>query len=76
MILAALWSCRKSGKANIYQKENVMKRASARHILVASKEVCENLKAEMTLPPLPRKIPFAPQREMAVPWGHSAPVRW
>ena len=37
----------KSGKANIYQKENVMKRASARHILVASKEVCENLKAEI-----------------------------
>ncbi|RQW83117.1 MAG: peptidylprolyl isomerase [Geobacter sp.] len=47
MILAALWSYRKCGKANIYQKENIMKRASARHILVASKEVCENLKAEI-----------------------------
>jgi peptidyl-prolyl cis-trans isomerase C len=28
-------------------KENVMARASARHILVASKEACENLKAQI-----------------------------
>ncbi|MDD2319121.1 MAG: peptidylprolyl isomerase [Geobacteraceae bacterium] len=38
---------RKCGRANNIQKENVMKRASARHILVASKEVCETLKAEI-----------------------------
>ena len=45
-------SCRalvlpKIRQGNIHQKENVMKRASARHILVASKEVCENLKTEI-----------------------------
>jgi len=57
-----------------------MARATARHILVASKEVCEDLKKQIetgaTLRPLQRTIPFAHRVSREEVWVNSARARW